>query len=738
MMPFQIRVARLACILALAVGPVADHAALVSAQTRPAPKPPAPVQPPAGATASQADPETQAQQLVVMIRGTMTGESVIGAGVIFGATQDRLYVATANHVVRRGCGPQAAQRIENLEVKLHWLPGEWAAGQMLDDMDADLDLAVLSVKTARGPLAGSQSFARLGRPAGRKDGVYALGCPGSRQWEGNIQPDPISAVTTSTLTFQTQVVQQGHSGGGLFNDKWELIGVIKQDQPPNAVAIRIDAVIDQLKQWGYTVALSPAPVMPTTAATPPPAIGGATPLVGDGGSAPASPATGVVEVRRLHDRDAWGDSLPLLKRLIDEQPKSPELFALRSHAFSHLERPSEALADGEQAVKLGPTVAEAYLRRGEAYSAQGKHQLAIADYDQAIKLNPKEDEAFANRAAALASAGHNEKALEAANRALAMRTDRYEYWVVRGEIHALLQHPSNAIDDLTQAIKLRPQRATLYRERANAYVTAKQFQPALQDLNEALRLEPDEPDTLAARGMLYSHIGNMDAARADLGYALRLRPGQKEWTEFLQRLPAANSSSGAGPSTGGTTNSPPPPAGGYARLLDDAVAAMRAQRTAEAGELVDQMIRLDASRSEGWSLRGSLAMNAFDNLPTAYEAYENALARGGAIYFRLAHDHGMDQQPCTGMLTITSTSASYAGDTGGHRFNWPYATIQEAAINDFYGSALGMFHIKSQAQGSRSVTYNFVAIRLWDQQIVNRRPDAEMLLGFINRQRTLR
>ena len=147
------------------------------------------------------------------------------------------------------------------------------------------------------------------------------------------------------------------------------------------------------------------------------------------------------------------------------------------------------------------------------------------------------------------------------------------------------------------------------------------------------------------------------------------------------------------------------------------------------------MIRLDASRSEGRTLRGSMAMNAFDNLPAAYEAFENALARGGSIYFRLAHDHGPEVPPCFGTLTITGAASAFAGDTGGHRYNWPYPTIQEAAINGFYGSAFGMFHIKSQPPGGRSETYNFAVMRQWDQQVVNRRPDAEMLLGFINRQR---
>ena len=62
--------------------------------------------------------------------------------------------------------------------------------------------------------------------------MYAVGFPASRPWAANIQPDPVSEVTTSTLTFQTQFVQQGHSGGGLFNENWELVGLIKQDQPP--------------------------------------------------------------------------------------------------------------------------------------------------------------------------------------------------------------------------------------------------------------------------------------------------------------------------------------------------------------------------------------------------------------------------------------------------------------------------------------------------------------------------
>jgi hypothetical protein len=101
----------------------------------------------------------------------------------------------------------------------------------------------------------------------------------------------------------------------------------------------------------------------------------------------------------------------------------------------------------------------------------------------------------------------------------------------------------------------------------------------------------------------------------------------------------------------------------------------------------------------------------------------------------VAHDHQIDQQPCFGTITISGAGAEFTGDTGGHRFMFLYPTVQEAAINEFYGSAVGMFHIKAQPPGGRAQTFNFRAVCRSDQQIINRRPDAEMLLGFINRQR---
>ena len=86
-------------------------------------------------------------------------------------------------------------------------------------------------------------------------------------------------------------------------------------------------------------------------------------------------------------------------------------------------------------------------------------------------------------------------------------------------------------------------------------------------------------------------------------------------------------------------------------------------------------------------------------------------------------------------MTVTPESIQFDGGAGGHRFQWPVAAIREAAINEFYGSAFGMFHIKAQTpDGAKN--FNFAVVRPNDAQVVNRRADADMLLRIVNQRRS--
>ncbi len=107
------------------------------------------------------------KQLVVRI----DTELEFGSGIILGTSPDTIYIATANHVVRRG--PREAERVT---VKFYGQEDKPIAARLLPNRDDALDLAVVSVspvKTCHSILA-ALPFDRLGDldALGRGDPIY--------------------------------------------------------------------------------------------------------------------------------------------------------------------------------------------------------------------------------------------------------------------------------------------------------------------------------------------------------------------------------------------------------------------------------------------------------------------------------------------------------------------------------------------------------------------------------------
>jgi outer membrane protein assembly factor BamB len=92
----------------------------------------------------------------------------------------------------------------------------------------------------------------------KMDPVYTVGYPAGQPWFPRVTPDIVAEATTETVAFETNYLQQGHSGGALVSRDWQIVGLIKQDQPPRGVAVRIGRVIERLTQWGYAVSLTTA------------------------------------------------------------------------------------------------------------------------------------------------------------------------------------------------------------------------------------------------------------------------------------------------------------------------------------------------------------------------------------------------------------------------------------------------------------------------------------------------
>jgi hypothetical protein len=234
---------------------------------------------PASAQADRDEAEHLAEKvkdLVVLIRGELGGAETFGAGIIVGIKADRLYVVTANHVVRRG--PKQA---EHVQIELKSLPGETFEAILQSHHDPEMDLAVLRVSDVsrhKIPVEGLP-LDRLGDTAALRRGasVYPLGHPKGMTWVAPVTPDKVAEVTGDHILFESNVLREGHSGGALFTERWELVGMILADQPPYGRALSMPRLVKALQAWNYPVNLTqaarsaaPVPPVPAPAAPNPP------------------------------------------------------------------------------------------------------------------------------------------------------------------------------------------------------------------------------------------------------------------------------------------------------------------------------------------------------------------------------------------------------------------------------------------------------------------------------------
>lgn len=200
---------------------------------------------------SQPDVE-RVYDLVVMIESDIG----LGAGIIFGRKANNIFIATANHVVRRG--PQEASE---LRVQLKTSPGKWIPASLAPDFDAhsDIDLAVLQIEDFEDHVKDfcALPLDRLAPHNGlqRGDRVYPVGYPHGASWASPIEPDLLADATGELISFQSSFIEQGSSGGALINDQGELVGMIKNDKPPFGVAVKCARIFSTLRTWGYPIQL---------------------------------------------------------------------------------------------------------------------------------------------------------------------------------------------------------------------------------------------------------------------------------------------------------------------------------------------------------------------------------------------------------------------------------------------------------------------------------------------------
>lgn len=210
-------------------------------------------------------------RVVVMIQSSAGGQ---GSGIVFNKTGSYLYIVTANHVVR----DQYGSAYGGVKVLFNQDPGKQYDGEVLDDYDANLDLAVVRVVSTT--LQGeSFPFSILGDAAGVTAGaeVYEIGWVADTKWNRNFNPDRVGLPAAATVDIQTSFVDSGASGGPVVDTQGHILGMVRKVEGHNALALLTAAIVATLRAWHYEVSLSPFSASTNVASGPPAAA-----LVGEG------------------------------------------------------------------------------------------------------------------------------------------------------------------------------------------------------------------------------------------------------------------------------------------------------------------------------------------------------------------------------------------------------------------------------------------------------------------------
>jgi len=205
--------------------------------------------------ASTSNVPDEAKALVVQVN-TFLRSGVVspyGAGIIVGASGDALYIATANHVLQFGSVTPT--------VWVVFPSGDSAEATIVARGDSVVDLALLKVTTDRARLARwtPRSWDRVGnvRALRGDDPVSPVGCPNRVCWLAPSPADHVAWRDQFGIVFQSYFVDPGSSGGALFNQSWEVVGMVVRYAPPRPEALSIDQVLRTVRSWRQPVSLEP-------------------------------------------------------------------------------------------------------------------------------------------------------------------------------------------------------------------------------------------------------------------------------------------------------------------------------------------------------------------------------------------------------------------------------------------------------------------------------------------------
>jgi tetratricopeptide (TPR) repeat protein len=253
-------------------------------------------------------------------------------------------------------------------------------------------------------------------------------------------------------------------------------------------------------------------------------------------------------------------------------------FNNRAAAYLRIGQNADAIRDYTKAIELLPASPAPLSGRGRVYLADARPHAAMRDFSRALQSDARFSAGYRARAEAKMDIERYEEAVEDLSRAIAFEPGNAEVLTLRGQAYLANRNPASAIKDFSRALELDPRSVPAYLGRALSNLKAEAYEEAEADVTRALeldprsalafayralvykataqpdlgakeiekamKLEPERPEVLWAKGEIEEALGRTDEAIDALRKALVRRPGMKDASDVLERLGAAQDTTG--------------------------------------------------------------------------------------------------------------------------------------------------------------------------------------------------
>jgi Flp pilus assembly protein TadD len=209
-------------------------------------------------------------------------------------------------------------------------------------------------------------------------------------------------------------------------------------------------------------------------------------------------------------------ALPLLRRLTELAPRTPELYSQIAEAVA-LTGDGDALGAAKQAVEKEPGSARAHALLGIQYGDRQDHVASVGELSKAHLLSPDDNKVEASLAQAQLNAADLDGAEKTSRNILARDRDYATAWFVLGWSYSRrTPTPENVREGIAafaQTVRLRPKEAVAHAELGRLQLIAGDLPAATRSLEAAWRMGPQTDQVAFQLAEAYRRAGQTQKAQ---------------------------------------------------------------------------------------------------------------------------------------------------------------------------------------------------------------------------------